>query len=183
MDKKTQNSEDYIKDITQKEDGFFVPENYFDNIEDSLAVKISESTLPNDAAFIAPDNYLSAFDEKLLQKIDFPKDEVKVISLKTTRILKLIPTAAAAACILLFIGLNYFPVSNKITFEEVSSEELEVWFNDNTIENNSKVLLEFVDTDFTENDIIEDDTSINDDDILEYLNSINNTTLLTEIES
>ena len=83
---------------------------------------------------------------------------------------------------LLFIGLNYFSTNEKISFETISTEELELWFNESNLENDAINLLEFVDTDLN-NNTIEDDTSINDDDILEYLNTINNSTLLTEIES
>jgi hypothetical protein len=181
MNRDLQNSEDYLKKRTQNEDGFSVPENYFDGVEDNVLSKMTDKDFPKDIAFITPDTYFNTFDEKLFAKIDFPKKEAKVISLKS-RILKLIP-AAAAASILLFIGLNYSSTNEEISFETISSEELELWFIDSNSEEGSRDLLEFVDADFTENDIIEDDTSINDDDILEYLNTINNASLLTEIES
>lgn len=181
MNREIQNSEDYLRKRTQNENGFSVPENYFEGVEDVVLSKMFEQDFPKDIAFSAPDNYFGSFDEEFLAKIDFPKKEVKVISLKS-RILKFIPTTAAA-CILLFIGLNYFSTNEKISFETISSEELELWFNDNNLNENSRDLLEFVDADFTGNDIIEGDTSINDDDILEYLNTINNNSLLTEIES
>jgi len=181
MNRQIQNSEDYLRKRTQNENGFSVPENYFENVEDVVLSKISDKDFPKDIAFSTPDNYFDSFDEEFLAKIVFPKKDVKVISLKS-RILKFIPTTAAA-CILLFVGMNYFSSNEKISFETISSEELELWFNDSNLNEGSRILLEFVDADFTENDIIEDDTSINDDDILEYLNTIDNTSLLTEIES
>ncbi len=181
MNRNRKNIEAYLNSNSMDENQFSVPENYFNSIEDSVLSKIIEEQLPGKLTYNVPDNYFESFEDRLFSNTEFPKKETKVIRLKS-KILKMIPTAAAA-CMLLFIGLNYFSNTEKITFETISSEELELWFNDSNFEENSINLLEFTDADFTDTDILEDDTSINDDDILEYLNTINNTTLLTEIES
>ena len=181
MRKSNQNNKNLIEGINNSDAGFNTPLNYFDNLEDTILSKVREEHIPNEISFLAPNDYFSTFDEELLSKIEFPQKESKVISFKS-RFLRIIPTAAAA-CMLLFIGLNYFSINEKISFETISSEELELWFDESNLDNDAINLLEFVDTDFNNNNIIEDDTSINDDDILEYLNTINNSTLLTEIES
>ena len=180
MRKSNQNNKNLIEGISN-DTGFNTPLNYFDDLEDTIISKIREEHIPDEVSFLAPNDYFSTFDEELLSKIEFPQKDVKVISLKS-RFLKIIPTAAAA-CMLLFIGLNYFSTNEKISFETISNEELELWFNESNLENDAINLLEFVDTDLNNNNTIEEDTSINDDDILEYLNTINNSTLLTEIES
>jgi len=182
MNRDRKNIEDYLNNIPMGENQFSVPEDYFNSVEDSVLSQIIEEQLPGKLTYNVPDTYFENFEDRLFANSEFSKKETKVIRLKS-RIFKIIPTAAAA-CMLLFIGLNYFSTNEKISFESISSEELELWFNDSNLQENSRNLLEFVDADFTENDIIEDDTSINDDDILEYLNTINNnSTLLTEIES
>ena len=108
------------------------------------------------------------------------KKEVKVISLRS-RLLKIIP-AAAAASVLLFIGLNYFSFSDTASFESISSEELENWLDESYI-NNASSTVNFVDADFKDSNVLEEVSSIKDEDILEYLNTIDSATLLTEIES
>ena len=181
MSKDNQNIENYLNNISKGENQFSTPENYFNTIEDNVLSKIIEEQLPGKFTYNVPDEYFENFEDNLLSNSKFPKKEVKVISLKS-RILNSIPTAAAA-CMLLFVGLNYFTTGKTTSFDTISSEELELWFNNSNLEENSRNLLELVDVDFTDTDIIEDDTSINDEDILEYLNTINNSTLLTEIES
>jgi hypothetical protein len=181
MNRDTKNSEDYLNNLSKDKKQFSVPENYFNSVEDSVFSKIIEKQLPGKLTYTVPDYYFENFEDTFFSTSEFAKKEVKVIRLKS-RILNSIP-AAAAACMLLFVGLNYFSTNEETSFETISSEELELWFHDSNLEDNSRDLLEFVDADLKENTIIEDDTSINDDDILEYLNTLNNNTLLTEIES
>ena len=179
MNTKNKNSLDYIKSITQNKTGFSTPENYFDTVENTVFSKIKEQSFSKENAFTTPKDYFDNFENSLFDKINFPKKEVKVISLKS-RLLKIIP-AAAAASVLLFIGLNYFSFSSTPSFESISSEELETWLDDSYVDNAET--LEFLDEDFDNSNLLEEDTSIEDEDILEYLNTIDNTSLLTEIES
>lgn len=180
MNTKNKNSLDYIKSITQNKNGFSTPENYFDSVEDTVFSKIKEQSFSKENAFTAPKDYFENFEDSLFEKINFPKKEVKVISLRA-RLLKVIP-AAAAASVLLFIGLNYFSFSDTASFESISSEELENWLDESYI-NNASSTVNFVDADFKDSNVLEEVSSIKDEDILEYLNTIDSATLLTEIES
>ena len=180
MDTKNKNSLDYIKSITQNKNGFSTPENYFDSVEDTVFSKIKEQSFSKENAFTAPKDYFEHFEDSLFEKINFPKKEVKVISLRS-RLLKIIP-AAAAASVLLFIGLNYFSFSDTASFESISYEELENWLDESYI-NNASSTVNFVDADFKDSNVLEEVSSIKDEDILEYLNTIDSATLLTEIES
>ncbi|WP_347174581.1 hypothetical protein [Polaribacter uvawellassae] len=180
MDTKNKYSLEHIKSITQNKSGFSTPENYFDSVEDSVFSRITEQSFAKENTFTAPKDYFENFEDSLFTKINFPKKEVKVISLKS-RLLQIIP-AAAAASVLLFIGLNSFSFTDTTTFESISSEELENWLDQSYI-NNASSTVNFVDADFKDSNVLEEDTSINDEDILEYLNTIDNVTLLTEIES
>lgn len=180
MGTKNKNSLDYIKSITQNKNGFSTPENYFDSVEDTVFSKIKEQSFSKENAFTAPKDYFENFEDSLFEKINFPKKEVKVISLRA-RLLKVIP-AAAAASVLLFIGLNYFSFSDTASFESISSEELENWLDESYI-NNASSTVNFVDADFKDSNVLEEVSSIKDEDILEYLNTIDSATLLTEIES
>jgi len=179
MNRDRKNIEDYLNSHSMDERQFTVPENYFNSIEDRVLSKIIEDQLPGKLTYNVPDNYFESFEERLFSNAEFSKKETKVISLKS-RILKYIPTAAAAS-ILLFIGLNIF--TTKDPFNTISTDELEIWIDENYIDYSTVNTINFVDTDFTESDILKDDSSLEDEDILDYLNSIDTSNLLTEIES
>lgn len=181
MNRDNKNIETYLNYISKDENQFSIPENYFDSIEDNVLSKIIEEQLPGELTYNVPDNYFEGFEDKLFSNSEFIKKETKVISLKS-RILKFIPTAAAA-CMILFVGFNYFSTTKSNSIDSITSDDLELWIEDNYNDYSTVNLIEFVDADFTEKNIIEDDTSINDDDILEYLNTIDSNSLLTEIES
>lgn len=181
MNRDRKNIEDYLNNIPMGENQFSVPENYFNSIEDSVLSQIIEEQLPGKLTYNVPDTYFENFEDNLLSKSEFSKKETKVIRLKS-RILKIIPTAAAA-CMLLFIGLNYFTITKPSDIDSISSDDLELWIDENHIDYSTVNAIEFIDTDFTESNIIEDDSSLEDEDILNYLNSIDTSNLLTEIES
>lgn len=178
MNREKQHNEEFINSITNNDHGFSTPKNYLDSIEDNVMCSIIEDSLPKGNSFEVPSGYFNDVEQKVFSKIDFPKKEVKVISLRQ-RILRVIPTAAAAS-VLLFIGLNYFSTSENYTFESISTDELEVWIDENYP---LSTPIEFVDNDFTDSNIIENETSLKDEDILDYFNTIDNTSLLTEIDS
>ena len=180
MSTKNKYSLEQIKSMTQHKSGFSTPENYFESVENSVFSNIKAATFSKENVFTAPDNYFTNFEDSLFANIDFPKKEVKVISLKS-RILKIIP-AAAAASILLFIGLNTLTFSETTSFESISSEEMENWLDESYIKNNTSII-NFVDADFKSSNVLEEDSSIEGEDIFEYLNTIDSSTLLTEIES
>ncbi len=179
MNRDTKNSEDYLNNISKNKNQFSTPKDYFNSIEDSVFSKIIEEQLPGKLTYNVPDTYFENFEDNLLSHAEFSKKETKVIRLKS-RILKIIPTAAAA-CILLFIGLNIF--TTKDPFNTISSDEFELWIDEIYTDYSTVNAIEFVDTDFTERNILEDDSSLEDEDILNYLNSIDTSNLLTEIES
>ena len=179
MNNDNKNINDYLNNIPKDKNQFSVPENYFNSIEDSVLSKIIEEQLPGELNYNVPDNYFENFEDILFSNSEFSKKEVKVISLKS-KILKFIPTAAAAS-MLLFVGLNYFTVAK--SNNSITSDDLELWIDESYNDYSTSNSIEFVDTDFTDSTILEDDSSFEDEDILEYFNTIDNSSLLTEIES
>ena len=180
MSKKTKNNALNITDNLQKQPhGFSIPENYFTAIEDQLFTKITENNLPKESGFSMPKQYLNTLDQAIFSQIDFPKKETKVISLRS-RLFTYVPTAAAA-CVLLFFGLNYFTFTNANSFENVSSEDIVTWVDESYIDitefNN-----QFVDADFTANALLDESISFSENDIYEYLNTTNDDTIFTEID-
>lgn len=181
MSRELKNSESFIKSNIKNNHGFSVPNDFFDNLEDTVMANITEQKFNQENAFSVPANYFENFEDELFSKIIPTKKHVKIISLKE-RLLKIIPTTAAA-CILLFIGLNYFNTSESYNFDSISTDELDSWI-ENYVESSNNSSIELVDEDFKNSNILEEEeTNLNDEDILEYFNTIDNTSLLTEIES
>lgn len=151
--------------------GFTTPKNYFDGIESQVSTKIFEESLPKQTGFTTPKNYFDDLDETLHV---VAKKKTKVISLRTI-ILQFMPTAAAA-CILIFVGLNYLNGNSK----ELSSEEISSWF-----ENNINSVTEY-DLELALSNIDINDVSIvsalDTDEIETYLNNEDTATLLNDIE-
>lgn len=181
MSNQNKHIENYLNNFSQEKNKFSVPDNYFETIEDTVLSSIIEDQLPGGLSYNVPNDYFNTVEDVIIGKLHLNKEKVKVISLKD-RLLKIIPTAAAA-CILLFVGFNYINISNSNGIESITNDEIELWINENFNEFSTTHSIEFVDTDFTDRDIIEEDVSLNDEDIIEYLNTIDNSSLLTEIES
>ena len=160
-----------------KDSGFKTPTNFLDSVEDDFFSKLTEEKLPNSNGFEVPKDYFNSLEDEILKKIT-PK--TKVISLGS-RLKKMIPLAAAAS-VLLFIGINYFSVqSETITFDDISSTEIENWLENGYTSINTTDLASVLDeTDFNDNELI-DNTTIEDTEIEDYLNSIDASSLINEI--
>jgi len=178
MSKPLKHSIDYLRNKTQKEHGFSVPENYFESVEDVLFSKIVEQQLPKNDGFVVSEGYFDTLETTLFSNIEFPKKESKVISLRK-RMIRYIPTAAAAS-VLLFFGLNYIEITNRTSFNDINFSDIENWLDEDYLDLNTTNTI-FVDSDFTENNLFEE-VVLSDEDLLEYLSTVDNSTL-TEIES
>jgi len=178
MENKIKNSEEFLNSILGKETGFSLPKNYFDTTEDTIEAKLTAEIFPKKNGFKTPDSYFKDLESEILTKVSTPEKEPKVISFKD-RVLKLIPLAAAAS-IILFIGLNSF-VFNKteeLTIDSLSDDDIEFWLDSNTIHTNDIAIV-------LENDILEESdfyfSSLEDENIEDYINSVDNTSFLNEI--
>jgi hypothetical protein len=180
MSEDSKHIEESLDRISKKEQHFSTPEHYFSSLEDVVLSKISEEQLPRENAYVLPDDYLENFEDALFSNSVFAKAAPKVVSLKS-RFLQFIPTAAAA-CVLLFISITNFYSTKDATFDNISKEDLEFWFYEKNLEEQSEHLLEFIDEEFQENTFIEEDITIDDNDIIEYLSTMHNNSLLTDTE-
>jgi hypothetical protein len=178
MDKEVKKSINYIRSKTDKNTGFCTPQNYFNNLEDVINVKLYEEKFPVKNGFKAPDTYFNNIEDRFLSTILVSKKETKVIYFKD-KILKMIPYAAAAS-IVLFISLNsfVFTTDEELTINSLTDTEIEYWLDSNTLNTNDiSIVLE--DELLKENDFYF--TTIKDETIEDYINSIDSTTLLNEI--
>lgn len=84
--------------------GFKIPDNYFEGLEEQLMSKITSDTLPKTVGFKMPDNYLETIESDVLSKIN--KRETKVIKLFTKK--TFVTVSSIAAAIVLLFGLTWF---------------------------------------------------------------------------
>lgn len=179
MSKELKSSLKYITENVQNEQCFSVPENYFETIEDSLKMALIEENFPTNEGFDTPEGYFNSIEEKVFTSIESSKKEAKVISIKS-RLLRLIPIASAAS-IALFLSINYFYSNDTISFDKLSNSDVEQWIDTDYIDLESTNSV-FVDTDFEENNLIED-ALLSDEELIDYFSEINSETLLIEIDS
>lgn len=178
MDKQLKNTVDFINNKVGNKTGFSVPKNYFKEMEGDFFSSKTTVQLSKENTFKTPTNYFDTVEYNILAKLQLktPK-EVKIVSLYK-KILKFIPIAAAAS-VLLFIGLNYFNINNKDRFNTITQADVASWYEDgygNTDNNELAIALEA--SDFEENIL----PSIEDENLEDYLNTIDSTTILNEIQ-
>ncbi len=179
MNKELKNSVDFINQQVGKKTGFDIPKNYFSDIEKNLSTNLFSVGLPKANAFKVPSDYFDSVEGDIFNKLNLNEEkEIKVISIRK-RILRFVPLAAAAS-VLLFLGLNYFnTTSSPITFDDITIADIESWYENGYGDTNSDELaLAFNDS------TLEDDSLslITDENLEEYLSEIDSSTYLNEIQ-
>lgn len=180
MDNTIKHSEDYIRSKVGNNSGFSVPTNYFDGIEESVLAHVSIEKVAKKPSFDVPADYFSKLENEIMSKVSSPVKETKVISLRE-RFLKFVPVAAAA-CVLLFVGLNYFNTSTtNLTIDDVSVADIENWYdNGYGTTNNTELAMVLETSDFADDDI--SSINIDSNQLEDYFNTTDNTSLLNEIQ-
>lgn len=175
MDNELRNSIDYITKKVGKNPGFTTPVNYFDDVEDTIYNNLPGENFPKKQAFSVPNTYFDALEDTILARVDPETKETKVIPIRS-RIARF-ASIAAAASVLLFIGIYYFSVNNN---QPLTLTEVENWFDDNINDIDNDDLVVFLESsDLEEEEFISN--PINDDILEEYLNTIDTSSLLNEI--
>ncbi|WP_440066168.1 hypothetical protein [Tenacibaculum discolor] len=177
MNEKLKHTINFINQQVGKDCGFSTPQNYFEEVEETINTSVFIDSLPKKKAFSAPDGYLDAIEAKIQSKLETEQTtETKVISLRK-RILQYIPVAAAAS-VLLFIGINYFN-TQKITIEDITITDIESWYENGYGDIDNSELAVTINTSELEEDIF---ASISDETLEDYLDSVDIPTLINEIE-
>ena len=73
MENEIKNSIAFINKKTGKKSGFSAPSNYFDNLEDKIAIKINEDNFEKETAFKVPENYFNELPDQIMSQLDFSK--------------------------------------------------------------------------------------------------------------
>ena len=179
MKDELQHSEEYLNKISGGSPGFSVPSNYFETVEASIRNLQKENKFVKAKGFEVPDSYFNKLEDNILAKVSPVKREAPVISLKK-RIYKLIPIAAAAS-IILFIGLNsfIFNKSDEDPFNKLTDSEIENWIANNiNLIHDSDFASTYTDIDFDEDLVVPN--SISTDELENYLNDKEDIPLILE---
>ncbi|WP_440121972.1 hypothetical protein [Tenacibaculum sp. Ill] len=173
MNEKLKHTIDFINQQVGKDCGFSTPQNYFEGVEETINTSIFIDSLPKNKAFNTPDSYFDDIETQIQSKLT---TETKVISFRK-RVLQYIPIAAAAS-VLLFIGINYFN-TQKITFEDITITDIESWYENGYGDIDNSELAVTLNTSELDEDIL---ASISDETLEDYLDSVDTPTLINEIE-
>ena len=179
MENNIKNSEAYLNSVLGKENGFSIPENYFNDVEERLSCFLTEDSIIKKKPFTTPDSYFESLEDIIISKVSTEVNTTKVISLKQ-RIIKVIPIGVAAS-IMLFISLNYLNNFNtEVSFDNLAESDIETWILENSTEMTSQDIATFIPTE----NIITDDftfTTIDSQEIEDYIIYNDKTSLLNEI--
>lgn len=103
-----------------KRTGFKVPEDYFDNLEDTILSHVKLEELATNSGFKAPENYFENLENQIIDKVS-DKETSKVISLFSKR--NLVYTSGIAAAILLLFNLSIFQKKSKWSTLDIETVE------------------------------------------------------------
>lgn len=149
-----------------KKTGFKVPQNYFEEFENSILTEAKLKNLVIDSGFKAPEGYLDNFSVPI-------EKETKVISIFSKKNMLLVSSIAAA--IVLFFSLNVFDNS------PLSFDDLDTTTVDNYILNETEIgdlTSLFQDNELSENQFI--DYSLSDEALDNYIENIDFNDLYSE---
>lgn len=149
-----------------KKTGFKVPQNYFEEFENSILTEAKLKNLVSDSGFKAPKGYLDNFSVPI-------EKETKVISIFSKKNMLLVSSIAAA--IVLFFSLNVFDNS------PLSFDDLDTTTVDNYILNETEIgdlTSLFQDNELSENQFI--NYSLSDEALDNYIENIDFNDLYSE---
>jgi len=138
-----------------KKSGFKVPQNYFEDFEDSILTQAKLKNLVNTSGFKTPKNYLNNFSVSV-------KKETKVISIFSNR--NILSVSSIAAAIALFFSLNIFN-NSPLSLNDLDTTTVENYILNETEISDLTTL--FQDNELNENQFI--DYSLSDETLESYL--------------
>ena len=180
MEDNIKNSETYLKSVIGKDNGFSIPKDYLESIEQQFSIKKIDNQFNKENSFKVPENYFDNLEETILSNVVSEKKRGNLISLQK-RIYKIIP-AGIAASIILFISIFYFNTNSaKVSFDSLAKNDIETWIIDNSTFFTSEEIATFI---IDDNEINIDDFSyanLENEAIEDYIIYNENTSLLNEI--
>ena len=154
-----------------KESGFKVPKDYFENFEASIIRHANLKEKVKDSGFTVPKDYFEKVENDIITKIK-KQEPVKVISLFKRR--NLIYMSGVAAAILLLFNLSIF--NTPFNFDSLETEIVDSYILDN-MESDELAAL-FTSDELNENNFIE--YNLSDETLDYYLENLEETEIILE---
>lgn len=156
------------KELHNKKTGFTAPKDYFNTFEDRLFDRMkTESVIPKDTGFTKPDAYFDSLEDKLSKELFGQEEAPKVIPLQRKRNYIRYMSYAAAACVLLFIAINFINVTPP-TMVEIADTEINTFIENDLIAlNNYELMTVYEEENIDISTIFEVD--LNETETIEYL--------------
>lgn len=113
--------------------GLNVPEDYFENFEDRMMLRVMEDNLPTSNGFKVPDGYFDSIEENVLNSLAEHK-EPKVVSLFNRQ--NLLYITGIAASLALIISL-WSGSGDDVTLTDISANEVEAFIDNGGLDINT----------------------------------------------
>ena len=154
--------------------GMKVPDDYFDNFEERLFIRLAEEELPDSPGFTIPEGYFDSVEEKVMSNL--PSEEKgKVIPFYRRRVFTYI--AGAAACAVLVLSLLTKGPEDNMSLEIA---DIEAYLDEGGIDYNSYDVAQLMNDDELES-ISLDDEFLSEESLETYLmENLDDTNLLIE---
>lgn len=167
------------KGLHKKDDGFKLPEGYFDDFEDRFFNTINKDSgaIPRKSGFNVPDGYFETLDDKLIDQLNQSKN-TKVVSLHSYRKYYYTAIAIAASIVLILVIRSIIVPDNlnaqRFDIADLDQEEIESYINTNDFSLNAYDIAQvFDDVSLEEIDVVSEE--IKDDELIDYLQENINT--------
>ena len=152
-----------------------LPEDYFDNFEDRMILKVMEEDLPKKHGFKVPRSYFGEFDERMMSKV--VNEKPKVISIFRNKTLHYV-SGIAASIVLIFSLVNGFNTDPAI--EDLSASSVEEYIYEGGIQIDSYDVLALLEEEDI-NELTIPSEEISEESLENYLiENIDDTSLLIE---
>ncbi|WP_103864081.1 hypothetical protein [Aquimarina sp. I32.4] len=157
--------------------GFKVPENYFESFTNKLSEKVSSTnnqntpTLPDkkDTGFKVPKEYFTTLEGSIQQKLSANKSKGKIISLVHRKNILYISGIAAMITLILTISIQK---KSEFDFDDIKVTDVHTYFSEENIELTNTEIASLLGEDINYTEVFEDEL-ITDDTLLEYLSEEN----------
>ena len=110
--------------------GFKSPQGYFNNLEEDLSLRMSESDIPEETGLGIPENYFDRIEENVMELLNREESKSKVISLWSRN--KVWYALAVAASVIL--GWVLFVPFEKNEFNQLPITEVEQYINNGELD-------------------------------------------------
>ena len=137
MENELKHSEEFLRKIVGSKTGFSVPNEYLENFETEFELKVSEDSLPSTEGYSLPENYFDSLEDIIIQKTSTQKTKIISLNQQVKKWIPAIAASIALLFALTFIDFSNDELTDEdlISWFEndlssISTEDLIIAFED-----------------------------------------------------